>query len=289
MDVANYKTMLKLLAAIAAAALLGVPAMAQVDPKIHKLCIEAKDYAGCVRAMTSAPQPEGDALTPLRNAMKQVAGRLSFGTSLADSTSTFQPVVDQLSIVESNEPNSLAVKTAQEAVQLFDILQTAWRVRIQSENTAFRGVSGDLRVYNCKNLKTTADAFDAVSTTGRVYWSYSKSPLFGDTCKINYGQEPDALMYPIIVRLLREGAISNDQIKAREVAEQDRKDKLKHEKELCAMGPWNRRLEEDPKLKAWAKANPSAAKEAMTRFIAKEGSKSNCSNVELNYSNYFAN
>lgn len=277
------------IAVTAAAALLAGPAMAQVDPKIHKLCIEAKDYTGCVRAMTSAPQPEGDALTPLRNAMKQVAGRLSFGTSLVDSTSTFQPVVDQLSIVESNEPNSLAVKTAQEAVQLFDILQTAWRVRIQSENTAFRGVSGDLRVYNCRNLKTTADAFDAVSTTGRVYWSYSKSPLFGDTCKINYGQEPDALMYPIIVRLLREGAVSNDQIKAREVAEQDRKDKLAREKELCAMGPWNRRLEEDPKLKAWAKANPSAAKIAMDKYIAKEGSKKDCAAIEFNYSNYFSN
>ena len=29
-----------------------VLAQGQVDPAIHKLCIEAKDYAGCVRAMT---------------------------------------------------------------------------------------------------------------------------------------------------------------------------------------------------------------------------------------------
>lgn len=35
-----------------AASMVGVfPALAEVDPKIHKLCIEAKDYAGCVRAM----------------------------------------------------------------------------------------------------------------------------------------------------------------------------------------------------------------------------------------------
>lgn len=31
-----------------AALLLAFPAMAQVDPKIHKFCIEAKDYKGCV-------------------------------------------------------------------------------------------------------------------------------------------------------------------------------------------------------------------------------------------------
>ena len=36
--------------------LLALPAMAQVDPKIHKLCIEAKDYAGCVRSMTNSSE-----------------------------------------------------------------------------------------------------------------------------------------------------------------------------------------------------------------------------------------
>jgi len=29
---------------------VSLPAFAEVDPKIHKLCIEAKDYAGCVKA-----------------------------------------------------------------------------------------------------------------------------------------------------------------------------------------------------------------------------------------------
>ena len=69
-------------------------------------------------------------------------------------------------------------------------------------------------------------------------------------------------------------------------AELERK---KKEKELCEMGPWNRKLEEDPKLKAWANANPSAAKEAMKKYVAKEGGKGNCSSTELNYSNYFSN
>ena len=41
---------------IAIAVLLAGPVMAQVDPKIHKLCVEAKDYAGCVRAMTGSSE-----------------------------------------------------------------------------------------------------------------------------------------------------------------------------------------------------------------------------------------
>ena len=37
------------------------PAMAQgvVEPAIHKLCVEAKDYAGCVRAMKGDTTPTG--------------------------------------------------------------------------------------------------------------------------------------------------------------------------------------------------------------------------------------
>ena len=44
----------KILSLVTTGALLGfsIPVYAQsVDQKIHKLCIEAKDYAGCVRAM----------------------------------------------------------------------------------------------------------------------------------------------------------------------------------------------------------------------------------------------
>lgn len=47
--------------------LLAAPVMAQVDPKIHKLCIEAKDYAGCVKTMT------GEATSPQRTIIQQGA------------------------------------------------------------------------------------------------------------------------------------------------------------------------------------------------------------------------
>ena len=87
-------------------------AYAQVDPKVAEQCKDARDFLGCVKAfITSAAQPD-DGLTALRNAMKQVASRLAVGTSLRDSTDTFRPVVDQLALVESQFPDSLAVKNA---------------------------------------------------------------------------------------------------------------------------------------------------------------------------------
>jgi hypothetical protein len=37
-----------------------------VDPKIHKLCIEAKDYAGCVKVMTTNPTSEQGSTSTIR-------------------------------------------------------------------------------------------------------------------------------------------------------------------------------------------------------------------------------
>ena len=45
------KRLLAIYIASASIAIGAVPALAEVDPKIHKLCVEAKDYAGCVRVM----------------------------------------------------------------------------------------------------------------------------------------------------------------------------------------------------------------------------------------------
>ena len=43
--------------------LLAVPAIAQIDPKIHKLCIEAKDYPGCVKAQNLGSNPDSRVIT----------------------------------------------------------------------------------------------------------------------------------------------------------------------------------------------------------------------------------
>ena len=53
----------RLIAAIATIGLaLPTPLLAEVDQKIHKLCIEAKDYAGCVKAMTTSSEEKTPSL-----------------------------------------------------------------------------------------------------------------------------------------------------------------------------------------------------------------------------------
>jgi len=246
-------------------------AYAQVDPEVAEQCKDARDFQGCVKAFTSPAAASDDGLTALRNAMKQVASRLSAGTSLNDSTSTFRPVIDELAIVESQYPDSLAVKNAQRASKLFDVLQVAWAARIKATSYLY----GE-KFYNCKILKKSADLFDTAYGSSVINWNYRKG-LFGlTTCQVGYGQFPEDSMRPIINRLLREGAISPQEIAAREKAEAERLANLKREQELCALGPWNRYLEENPGMKAWAEANPGLADDKKKEILADPNSKKAC-------------
>jgi hypothetical protein len=261
----------------------------QVDPKIHKLCIEAKDYSGCVKSMTSAPATEEDSLTPLRNAMKQVAARLRSGTSLRDSTLTFQPVVDQLAVAGSASPDSLAVEKARLASRMFDALQLAWDTRIRTSTSIY----GET-IYDCKAIKLTVDNFNSIPGAPPVYFDYKKG-LFGiNACRGSSSMLPENSMMAAVARVLDEGSVSPSEIAAREKAKKEREEKAKREQELCALGPWNRYLEENPGMKKWAEANPAAAESTKEKFLKDPKNQSSCNTAgsgwgykDLNYSDQF--
>ncbi len=256
--------------------LSSIPAFAQqIDPKAHKLCRDARDYAGCVKAFTTAAPPQEDPLTPLRNAMKQVAARIRAGTSLRDSTGTFQPVVDQLAVVQASNPDAIAVQKAKLASRMFDALQLAWDTRIKAVNHSLSQYTGAI-VYNCRALKATVDEYNAIPGAPFVSWDYSKG-LFGwDACRIEYSQLPEAYMASKVATVLDEGAISPSEIAAREKEVKDREAKAALERTMCAMEPWNRYLEEKPAIKQWAKANPAAAEAKKKKFMADPKNQNNC-------------
>jgi len=156
--------------------------------------------------ITSQKNERDQKLENLKVAMRQVAGRLSAGTSLRDSTLTFQPVIDALAIAEQSHPDSSVVFDAKKASRLFDVLQTAWDTRIKAYNKDFSDAYQGGNAYNCEMLKLTADEFDRVNGYPVVNWSYTKGFLGLTICKVPYGQLPEDFMYPEIQRILRRGA-----------------------------------------------------------------------------------
>ena len=103
--------------------------------------------------------------------------------------------------------------------------------------------------------------------------------LFGLTiaCQESVGLGHEAMMLSYVAGLLESGSVSPEEIAAREKAAEERKAKVARERELCAMGPWNRYLEENPEMNKWAEANPSAAQAAKQKFLSNPKNQTNCS------------
>jgi len=154
---------------------------------------------------------------------------------------------------------------------MFDALQLAWDARIKVSTSLY----GET-FYNCKALKLTVENFNSIPGAPAVYWDYKKG-LFGiDSCRVPYGQLPEDYMMTAVARVLDEGSVSPSELAAREKAKKEREAKAKREQELCALGPWNRYLEENTGMKKWAEANPAAAEAAKEKFLKDPKNQSSC-------------
>lgn len=223
--------------------------------------MNAKDFVGCVKALSGNIQDDAsDSLAPLRSAMKQVAARLSSGTSLRDSTITFQPVVDQLALVSETHPDALATKAAARAVDLFDTFQEAWQARIQSLQST-GGVWGT--VYSCSVHSAGIKAFNRAVGSEVVPYKQSVKTLIGiPVCNDEQVRPLEAKMNAFVVGVLKEGAVSPSVI---EEYEAERAEKYR----VANMSAWQRHLDKSPGLKAWAKVNPSMAAKEQAKFNAR--------------------
>ena len=243
-----------------------LPASAQVDPKVAKQCKDARDFVGCVKAFSTpiTPTPVDDGMDGLRNAMKAVSGRIDSGFSLRESTLFFQPVTDQLAITRDKYPSSLAVKNSAKALELFNIVQSAWQSRINSLSVnQYTGTT-----YSCEPTKNGVALFNQVAGSEVVPYQV-KGGIFGFTlfCFESVGLGHESQMLSYISNLLKQGSVSLAEIAAKEAADKETAIAMKKERDLAALGPWKRHLEENPGLKKWVEANPVAAIKVKNAYI----------------------
>ena len=236
----------------------GLPALASpVDPEVHKLCIEANDYIGCVKTLSGGVKIEkDDGLNELRKVMKQGAARLRSGTSLRNSTETFRPVVDALAVVSETHPNSLNVKAATQASLLFDIYQDAWQSRIDS--LTLNDVYGN--IYSCTIVENGIKNFNrAIGSTALNYVKPSKTLIGINICNEKFVIANERQMRGFVIGVLQEGAIDPVTV---DKYEADRAEKIR----LSKMEAWERYLDQNPGTKAWAAANPAMAEKERIKY-----------------------
>ena len=86
------------------ALLVGTQAAAEVDPKIHKLCIEAKDYAGCVRSMKGDTSPTTGAVRLRVGLQDELGNACPAGYAYSGSGKCRSIKCIPMGIFGSNEP-----------------------------------------------------------------------------------------------------------------------------------------------------------------------------------------
>ena len=230
----------------------------------HDACLKAADYEGCIKVMTYGVQSsETDSLTKLRSAMKQVASRLVSGTSLRDSSSVFQPVVDAHAVVPEEQQDTLAYQAASLAIDLFDDTQDIWQRRISG--SIYMSSLGLIQLPKACELYQSMVRVAAARTGDpqAFSWSYQTKGLLGTTCK--WSSAPETPVYRYTIGVLRDGSTD-----PKEIA--DYTAKLVEAKRLAALGPWQRYLDQNPGVAQWAKANPTLAEKRKAEYVQKYGS-----------------
>jgi hypothetical protein len=132
-------------------------------------------------------------------------------------------------------------------------------------------------MYDCEALKSSVDYYNSIAGAPYVNWNYTKGAFGWTACRVPGGDLPELSIARNVVIVLDEGSVSPAEIEAAEKAAKARKAEAERERELCAKGPWDKHLAENPSMKEWAKANPLAADAARRKFLADPKNQGGCS------------
>mgnify|MGYP001346344508 FL=1 len=111
-----------------------------VELSVHKNCLKATDYKGCVDMFSKKEQKVAGVNEPqlsekeqiLIDEIKKLPNRMT-RTSLMDFQSNVRDFVDAVSLAKFDQPDSEIVKNAEKLLLAFDVLYTTWQRDIDIE------------------------------------------------------------------------------------------------------------------------------------------------------------
>jgi len=120
---------------IAAAVLLAGSAHAQVDQKVMKQCMNAKDFAGCVQVLSGSQTTlKNDLCVNLRKGLAIVRERLVSGTTLSELDTNTNPLSDPLAIAKAEGGSKLGcqqlILDSQTVLEMIRVLSNQWQTEI---------------------------------------------------------------------------------------------------------------------------------------------------------------
>ena len=259
-----------------AAVLVTTPVNAEISDDVKATCMNAKDFVGCVQSLSGSSPIGLNNLESLKKALKRLPSRLG-NTNLRDFTANTQFFNDAIADIAEDDLKTdyarFVLAEARTISDMLDALQSAWSDRI-SYGTYY-GSSG-YRSYHCRVLRGGVAEFNVAAGYVPAYtvefFSTGKETMFSsEKCSPH-----ESKMINAIERRVADALVSPEE-------KQAQLDKEKREKELCALGPWLRYLEENPGMKIWAEANPGPAEDKKKKFLADPKNQVSCGGSSPSY------
>ena len=254
---------------------LTLPSAQAVQNEIHEKCLKAADYAGCVQVMSGDSTSQESQIDKLVKALKLLPSRLE-NTNRRDFYKNIQPFSDALGLVDkslfSSEYEEYIYQNSLTISKLLNRIAQTWtdQIKLRVKFTSYLEPV-------CENAKSHITLFNYTlgKSDGVLYRPWTQKVLWQTT---NGCQDPTAAM---IIRL----NAFIDEVTEDPIKKQNRLAAEAREKELSAMEPWLRNLEENPNLKKWAESNPDAALKEKDKFLKRlerQGDANKSSSLKTN-------
>ncbi len=220
-------------------------------------CGSSEDFVKCMNQMKLQKDPE----VRLREKMRDLSFKISSILSLPESESDRDELRELLSgLLLFANSNSLASSSAKIAQELYLVAIESW---LNAKPYSWGQVYGYL--YKCgKVVRGGIDLFNSsVGSKVIEYKVIKKAPIWGmEYCDIDVVSYYEKEKLRFISGILREGSIHPSRLKEWS----DRRDRIMDE---LIRSNWEKHLDENPGLRAWARANPKAAIKQSEKFNKK--------------------
>lgn len=258
-------------ALLLAALFVVTPVSAEISAEVKATCMDAKDFVGCVEALSGSSSRSTNNLDALIKALKRLPSRLE-NTNLRDFTANTQFFNDAIADIAEDDLKTdyerFVLTEARIIGDMLDALQSAWSDRI-NDGTYYGTYSNS---YYCPVLRGGVAVFNVAAGYDSSYTvDFQSTPAKGGFFSLSTEEcsPHEYKMINAIKRRVADALVSPEE-------KQAQLDKEKREKELCAMAPWQRYLEENPGMRQWAEANPGPAEAKKKKFLADPKNKTTC-------------
>ena len=161
-----------------------------IEANVHKACLKAVDYTGCIDQFNKKNEPQkllSEKEEVLLNELKKLPARMT-RTSLLQFQENVSGFVDALSLAKFENPDSSLVINASKLLDAFDLLYEEWKYSINNSSYSTRNFDVSSSMKNRYDSLFGGNTFDlrCVKVSGLMGNFQFSDPIFNQMFLVVY-------------------------------------------------------------------------------------------------------